>query len=137
MTTDPSNESDTGRSPVRRETFGWLTAQPMLYPNAYVWLVFVSAMDVMLTWRILEAGGTEVNPIARAVIEPWGLGGAIAFKFGLILFVIGVTELAGRQRDRLGRFLAYLAVGLSAAPVAYSLALLLYHTLVIKSSPLG
>ena len=100
----------------------------MLYPNAYVWLVFVSALDIMLTWAILQRGGTEVNPIAATVIEEWELPGAIAFKFALTLFVIVASEIVGRRRGRLGCWLARTAVGVSALPPAWSLLLLLIHT---------
>ena len=105
----------------------WLLATPMRHPNLYVWFVFVSAMDIMLTWIILFLGGDEVNPIAAAVIERWDLPGAIAFKFGLMMFVIAVCELVATQRPRMSRQLARLAVVASAFPVAYSLALLTYH----------
>lgn len=40
----------------------------MRFQNEYVWFVFFSAMDVMLTWVILWRGGREVNPIADRVI---------------------------------------------------------------------
>ena len=108
----------------------WLRSTPMRYPNAYVWFVFVSAMDIMLTWAVLTAGGTEANPIASSVIVRWGLPGAIGFKFGLAIFVILVCEIAGRHRDRTGRGLAYLAVGLSSVPVLWSLTLLAVHVFV-------
>jgi hypothetical protein len=101
---------------------------PMLHPNEYVWLVFVSTLDVMLTWAILQRGGIEVNPVAALIIGHWGLNGAIAFKFALILFVIVVCEHVGRSRPRTARILARLAVAISALPVAWSLALLLMHT---------
>ncbi|MCP3904518.1 MAG: hypothetical protein GY715_12895 [Planctomycetes bacterium] len=110
--------------------FQWLLAAPMRYPNAYVWFVFVSALDIMLTWAILAAGGAEVNPIASRVISAWGLPGAIAFKFSVTIFVILVCEVTGRARWRTGRNLAYLAVGISSVPVIYSLMLLVGHVLV-------
>jgi len=106
----------------------WRDAPPMRYPNSYVWFVFVSAMDVMLTWAILSRGGSEVNPIARAVIDVWGLPGALAFKFSLTLFVIIACEASGRKHDHVGRNLAYVAAIVSSVPVAYSIALLVYHT---------
>ena len=103
----------------------------VLYPNAYVWLVFFSAMDIMLTWKILELHGSEINPIAEKVIEAWQLPGAIVFKFTLMFFVIVVCEIVGRQRDSLGRWLARLAVVVCSTPVAYSLGLLTYHYAVV------
>jgi hypothetical protein len=102
-------------------------SRAMRYPDAYVWLVFVSALDVMLTWRILEEGGVEINPIARFVIDMWALPGAILFKFGLMLFVILACEIVGRQKDRAGRLLAAFAVFVSAIPVVYSLGLLTHR----------
>ncbi len=110
----------------------WGLATAMRYPISYACFVFVSALDIMLTWRILEEGGTEVNPIARGVIDSWGLPGAIGFKFSLMLFVIVVCEAAGRSRDRLGRGLALVSVGISALPVTYSLGLLVYHILIVR-----
>ena len=47
-----------------------------------------------------------------------------------MLFVILVCEFAGRQKDRMGRGLAYVAVALSSIPVVWSMSLLLYHTFV-------
>lgn len=103
----------------------WLHVPPMRYQNQYVWFVFVSSMDIMLTWTILRRGGTEVNPVARLVIEAWDLWGAIVFKFALMLFVILACEWVGRQRDGTGRFLAGLSIVVSAFPVVWSAALLL------------
>jgi hypothetical protein len=92
-----------------------------------VWLVFVSSLDIMLTWAILRRGGEEVNPVAKLVIEMWGLHGAIGFKFALMLFVIISCEVIGRRSDAAGRRLAIAAVAISAFPVVWSLGLLFDH----------
>jgi len=106
----------------------------MLYQTAYLWFVLVSALDIMLTWKILDKGGDEVNPIAREVIDLWGLEGAILFKFALVTWVVIACELIGRRRPVTGRRLAWIAVAISASPVVYSFALLLDH-LVLR--PIG
>jgi hypothetical protein len=99
--------------------------QSMLYPNEHTWFVFLSAMDVMLTWVILKYGGVEVNPVARLVIDHWGLTGALIFKFSLMLFVIIVCEVVGRQRGvTSGRLLIRTAIIVSALPMVYSFMLL-------------
>lgn len=100
---------------------------PVRYPNQYVWFVFFSALDVLFTWAIFAAGGSEVNPVAARVIAVWGLNGAIVFKFGLTLFVIVVCEVVGRERAATGVMLAGVAVIVSATPVVYSMALLIRH----------
>ncbi len=119
--------------PVGRTVIGWLSSPDMRYQNAYLWFILFSAMDVMLTWKILARGGIELNPVARMVIDDWGLWGAIAFKFCLMLFVIVICEVVGRRRERTGRWLARIAVGISACPVAYSLWLLVYHILIVPA----
>ena len=99
----------------------------MRYPNEYVWFLLFSTMDVMLTWVILTMGGMEVNPVAAAVIDHWGLPGAIAFKFSLMLAVVLACETIGRRSDRVARNLAQAAVVVSAMPVLFSLSLLVLH----------
>ena len=99
----------------------------MHFQNAYVWLIFVSSLDIMLTWKILDRGGVEVNPLASLVIDGWGMQGAIAFKFALMMWVIVVCELLARMRRGAGRFLAYAAVIVSASPVLWSLFLITAH----------
>src|SRR5688500_9175108 len=110
--------------PVEDPALGLFSLPAMRYPNSYVWFVFFSSLDVMLTWAILNRAGREVNPVAHLVIEEWGLPGAIAFKFSLMLVVVTVCEEVGRKRDRVAGVLARIAVGVSAFPVVYSLALL-------------
>ena len=101
----------------------------MRYQEQYVWLIFVSSLDIMLTWQILRSGGEEVNPVARLVIDAWGLGGAVAFKFALMLFVIISCEVIGREKDRLARRLIYFAIVISAFPPVWSIGLMFMHGL--------
>lgn len=99
----------------------------MLFPSEYVWLVFVSSLDIMLTWAILRRGGTEVNPIAALIIDRWGLAGSIGFKFSIMLFVILVCEHIGRHQHGTARWLSRVAVVVSAIPPVWSIGLLGYH----------
>ena len=55
----------------------------MLYQNAYVWLVFMSAMDTMMTYLVLYFGGMEVNGVAADILNYYGFKGMVAFKFAL------------------------------------------------------
>jgi hypothetical protein len=99
----------------------------MHYPNEYAWFLLFSSMDIMLTWVILVEGGSEVNPLAALVIDRWGLPGAIAFKFSLMLVVVMTCEVIGRRANRAARNLVQIAVVVSAMPVMFSLALLGLH----------
>ena len=68
-----------------------------------------------------------MNPLASLVIDGWGMQGAIAFKFALMMWVIVVCELLARMRRGAGKFLAYAAVIVSASPVLWSLFLITAH----------
>ena len=101
-----------------------LLNRQMRYPNAYAWLLLLSAMDVMLTWVILLLKGREVNPIANWVIKQWELSGMITYKFMLILFFIMICEVIGHMREPTGRFLSRVSVAIAMIPVVWSLYLL-------------
>ncbi len=111
------------------DPLGFARCPEMHFQNSYVWLVFVSSLDIMLTWKILSRGGLEVNPVAAIIIDMWGIHGAIAFKFALMTWVILICECLARLRMSAGRFLAYTAVIVSALPVVWSLGLLVAHEL--------
>src|SRR3954471_5890061 len=56
--------------------------QPAMFPEAYTWFVFVSAMDLLLTWVILHYdGGREANALANAILQRFDLLGLVAYKF--------------------------------------------------------
>ncbi|RMF83910.1 MAG: hypothetical protein D6744_03945 [Planctomycetota bacterium] len=117
----------------------------MLYPNVYVWFVFVAALDVMCTYVILhpvlfpaplppaatpespdldahllsaaEPRGQEVNALAAWVIEHGGMPGTVGYKFSLVLLIVLICEIVGRRRYRLGRRLAEWSVAITTIPV--------------------
>lgn len=109
------------------DPLGFAHAPEMHFQNTYVWVIFISSLDIMLTWRIIDRGGMEVNPLAAIVIDAWGMEGAIAFKFALMMWVIIACEILARTKRSAGKFLAYAAVVISALPVAWSLLLLTLH----------
>ena len=96
--------------------------QALRYPNHYVWLVFVSTLDLLMTFTILYLGGREVNPVAQAVLSRYGFIGMTLFKFALVTFVILMCEAVGRRNDIKGRRLAVTLVILSALPSVVAVA---------------
>jgi len=95
----------------------WLM-QAALYPRCYTWYLFLSSLDLMLTWVVIHMDGSELNAAAVWVIRRWDLRGLVVFKFLLVTLVIGICEVVGRRNRRLGRTLAAIAVGITAIPVA-------------------
>lgn len=99
----------------------------MRYVHSHAWLLLFSALDVIMTWIILNDGGREVNPIADAVIDAYGLDGMIVYKFVLIAFFIVICEAVGTLRDSAGRSLSRVSVAIAMVPVVWSLILLTYN----------
>ena len=72
---EPSSNHEDGRCPLGDAPFvleeiGPTALPEMRYQDTYVWLVLVSALDVMLTMLMLSFWEShEVNPIAAAVID--------------------------------------------------------------------
>jgi hypothetical protein len=93
---------------------------PVCHPNLYMWLVFVSALDVIMTRVILFFGGTEINPIADFIINNWGRLGMSIFKFIIVAFVIIVCEFISRRNMIASRRLAITSIAISMVPVCWS-----------------
>jgi len=104
-------------APPTMNALSFSGAPPMLYPNHYVWFVFVSSLDVILTWVIVLLGGAEANPIADAVLQHAGLNGMVAFKFCIVIFVVIMCEWVGKREPRTGFKLAEWSVAISAIPI--------------------
>ena len=115
--------------PKRTKGISFTDIPEMRYQNSYALFVFVSCLDIILTWVILYRGGLEVNPVAKLVIDAWGPPGAIIFKLSLMLFVIIACEIVGRKSDLKGRVLALVAILISGFPVVWSLSLLFFNWL--------
>ncbi len=98
-------------------------SQP-LYPEPYVWFVLASALDVFLTFIVLELGGREVNKVAAWILDYFGLTGMTIFKFVMVTFVILLCQIIGRRNWKAGRRLAVWAVAITFFPVAFTLILL-------------
>lgn len=91
------------------------------YSNAYVWLVFVSALDAICTWMVLWVGGVEVNPIAGAVLATHGFLGLPLFKFGLVALVIALCEVIAETRADTGLRIVIFGIAVSTVPVVIGL----------------
>jgi hypothetical protein len=93
----------------------------MRYQDLYVWLVLVSALDIMLTWVILYLGGYEVNGVAAYVIHHFGLAGVVSFKFMMVIVVVLICESLGKRSQSAGRHLALAAIVLTCVPITAAL----------------
>jgi len=116
-------EAEDARRPAKTTGFALLNHH-LRYPRAYAWLLLFSALDVILTWIIINYGGSEANPVADAVIDRWELDGMVVYKFVLIAVFILICEGVGALRDSTGRVLSRVSIAIACVPVTWSLFLL-------------
>jgi hypothetical protein len=102
-------------------------APPMLFQSNYVWFVFVSLLDLMLTAVVLGLEGAEVNPVADAVLQHAGVQGLMLFKLSLVVFVIIMCEWVARRNLRAGRKLSEWSIAITSIPVIVSLYQLMFE----------
>jgi hypothetical protein len=99
-----------------------LSLRKARYPDQYVWYLLAASLDIMLTFAIIEHfGGSEVNAVADALLQRFGLWGLILLKYATVVIVIAICELIGAKYDTLGKRLAQLAIAVSALPVGIGL----------------
>jgi hypothetical protein len=101
--------------------------QSATHQDLCVWFVFLSPLDVMLTWIVLHWGGSEVNTLANWIIDRWDILGLVAFKFGVVALVICMIHVVARLSTSAARHLAEWAVALATVPVVLSLVQLAYR----------
>lgn len=94
----------------------------VLFPRSYFLYILLASVDVLLTWYILETGGSEINAIAQWAIELAGEYGMTALKFLTVAFVLVVCEIVGRQKLHYARFLAAAAIVINMVPPVWALA---------------
>jgi hypothetical protein len=97
----------------------------VLYPNHYCWFLLLSALDIMLTHKILNEfrhmGGRELNTFADFLIARAGLWGAIGLKCASVVVVVAILEFVGRRRPTLGRTLMNCVLAMAIVPVSFAL----------------
>lgn len=99
----------------------------VLYPDRYVWYVFVSALDIILTVTVLvHLGMREANTFAQWSIDRFGTWGLIGLKFLSVIVVVMICEFIGRRDVRRGGRLAYIAIGLSLIPITAAIVQIAY-----------
>lgn len=88
------------------------------FQRLYVAIAIVALTDVVLTTRILQLGGVELNHIANAVLQQMGVVGLAMLKLLSVLVVILCCQLIARRDDRKAARLAEWGVALNFFPVA-------------------
>ena len=115
----------------------WQTVlrRPLPLQRESALFVIASVLDVMMTYLLLAwvAGPDgralfyESNPVARYVLDGWGVRGIVFFKFANVAFVETIAHLVALKRIELARRLLEFGTLVVSAVVLYSMVLLLWH----------
>jgi len=122
MSSDAPNQIRPG--PIRRFAQG----KSLLRWEALLFII-LSVGDLLMTytllWRHLEI--YESNPIAAWILKHWDVAGMTAFKFGLVAFIIVISETVERLRPRLGRLILLFGIVGTLYAIVEGYRLLLEH----------
>jgi hypothetical protein len=99
------------------------------------WFLLVCALDVVFTHIALHLssiGATQLNfvesnPLARWVIQTWGLRGMVVFKASSSLLVVAIALAIRPVRPLVSRLLLLGGTLVVGAVVVYSVRLLILH----------
>ena len=94
---------------------------PLLLPPL-VLILGLNVLDILFTLTILDAGGTEVNPVVGSAIELWG-DGFWVWKF--ILSSVCVILLCLHSRHRLVKEVIFGITTMYVTLVLYQLSLVI------------
>ncbi|MDA1008643.1 MAG: DUF5658 family protein [Planctomycetota bacterium] len=97
------------------------------YAPLIVVLLFVSALDVILTHVIIDRGGIEINPVANLVFEHWSVFGLAAFKYALVTFYIIIVQQIATMKEATAYRTMVAGIAISCMPVVWSCLLLATH----------
>jgi len=90
--------------------------------------IFLSALDIFMTWTLLTQGGfIESNPVARYFLDHWGRKGFVGFKFAMVAFICLLAQAIALKKPELARKVLNFGSLVVFFVVIYSLTLLLRH----------
>jgi len=91
--------------------------------------VAVSAGDLLMTYTLLWRNHRiyESNPIAEWILDRWDIVGMTAFKFGLVMFVVLISETVERHIRRVGRSILILGILMTLYAIVIGYQLLIEH----------
>lgn len=122
------HERKTGRSNTKPPQTRWLAGLHVVHQQETIRYVFVSALDLFMTFLLLyasESGWTqriifESNPVADYFYGAWGIRGLIYFKFAVVALVVIIAQIIAAHRPKTARGLLNAATVVVFAVIVYS-----------------
>ncbi len=102
----------------------------ILLPQETLILCVVSALDVIMTYRLLDRDDVpfiESNPFAKYFLDRWGIEGMAYFKAAMTIVACVLTQIVARRNPSLARSCLGLATLIIGAVVLYSVWLHFNH----------
>ena len=83
--------------------------------------ILANTLDVVMTLILLSTGAfRESNPLANFVLEQWGTGGMIYFKFAFVAGIAAIAQFVATRQLGTARGLLILGTLMVGGVVAYS-----------------
>lgn len=120
-------QSATGNDHQMNDSPGSLFFGELPLQSETTTFVFVSVLDIFMTYILLRFQGVESNPIANYFLIRYGLKGLIFFKMVMVAIVTTLAQIIARKSIGKARMLLRIGTLIVSAVVVYSVYLILKH----------
>jgi hypothetical protein len=105
---------------------------PVVFEAETILYLLLSVADLWMTHFLLRQNVenlqfVESNPVARYFLDHWGLKGMVYFKFGMVAFIVVLTQIIARYRPFTARLVLLFAILMMIYVVVYSVRLYAAH----------
>ncbi len=105
---------------------------PVVFEAETILYLLLSVADLWITHFLLRQNVenlqfVESNPVARYFLDHWGIKGMIYFKFGMVAFIVVLTQVIARYRPFTARLVLLFAIVMMVYVVVYSVRLYAAH----------
>lgn len=110
----------------------WLHAYSRETSRLQGWIILfllMSIADLVVTYSLLSYSPNfyESNPVANWFFHHWNIAGMTFFKFGVVAFIVVISEFVERRRAGSGKFVLITGCLVTAYVVVYSMRLYLNY----------
>ena len=111
----------------RKSAWKWMFTHQLPLQTETTTFIFVSVLDIFMTYILMHFGAIEANPIANFFFSRWNIRGLIGFKLIIVSVVCLIAQAIVATRPRTARGLLVAGTLITGAVVVYSIRLLVIH----------
>jgi len=115
-----NSKSKMKHKPQENRSFWQLFSGELPLQSETAWFILINCLDIFMTYRLLDSGAIEANPIADYFYKLWGFNGMIAFKLAIVAIVCVIAQIVALKKINTAKALLWFGTFLVGCVVVYS-----------------